>query len=122
MFWDIIKARLKFNPSKFKDIKVLPDGGFEVKKGSLFKNKEESLNLLIKLNNSVKKLKKMNLSDIDKLRKGGNTIINTKEFLKLKEEHKEMLELLQDIYDSKDNRFLLEYDDIKELLDRVLIK
>lgn len=61
----------------------------------------------------------------DKLKKGGNTIINTKEFLKLKEEHREMLELLKDIHDKYENGnyfVAIYYDEIKELLERVLIK
>lgn len=52
----------------------------------------------------------------DKLKKGGNTIIDTKEFLKLKEEHMEMLELLEKIHDNG----LSEHDN--DLIKIILIK
>lgn len=57
------------------------------------------------------------------LTEGGNTIINTKEFLKLKEEHLEMSELLKDIYDNEEELSMYRYQQeaIKELLDKVLI-
>lgn len=58
------------------------------------------------------------------LTEGGNTIINTKEFLKLKEEYREMLELLKDIHDMHESGEYpseYDYDDIKELLDKILL-
>lgn len=56
------------------------------------------------------------------LTEGGNTIINTKELLKLKEEHLEMCELLKDIYDNGDgNLHYYQQEAIKELLDKILL-
>lgn len=50
---DFIKKMIKFKKSKFDHIKIYWDGSFGLKDGHLFKNKEETLQFLRKLNKAL---------------------------------------------------------------------